>query len=199
MSRTPLKQLKRRLYRFCRHQHHQYSVVTLLHAALLLAPALLLRVLSQPCPYFRPHVLRAPVHRYSHQAFRIYRRRAAPHSSVNSRPGSPYRSSRYCHVVGPVSASCCLWLKTLVNSNPFVETAALSEADPRKERALDIAARHGLTSREQDILLLLSQGHSAARIGELLYISAATVQTHTKHIYAKLGVHSRQEIIDLFA
>lgn len=90
-------------------------------------------------------------------------------------------------------------LKTLVNSNPFVETAALSEADPRKERALDIAARHGLTSREQDILLLLSQGHSAARIGELLYISAATVQTHTKHIYAKLGVHSRQEIIDLFA
>ena len=88
-------------------------------------------------------------------------------------------------------------LKTLVNSNPFVETAALSEADPRKERALDIAARHGLTSREQDILL--SQGHSAARIGELLYISAATVQTHTKHIYAKLGVHSRQEIIDLFA
>ncbi|WP_417175788.1 LuxR C-terminal-related transcriptional regulator, partial [Adlercreutzia sp.] len=33
----------------------------------------------------------------------------------------------------------------------------------------------------------------------LLYISAATVQTHTKHIYAKLGVHSRQEIIDLFA
>ena len=84
-------------------------------------------------------------------------------------------------------------LKTLV------ETAALSEADPRKERALDIAARHGLTSREQDILLLLSQGHSAARIGELLYISAATVQTHTKHIYAKLGVHSRQEIIDLFA
>ena len=94
VSRTPLKQLKRRLYRFCRHQHHQYSVVTLLHAALLLAPALLLRVLSQPCPYFRPHVLRAPVHRYSHQAFRIYRRRAAPHSSVNSRPGSPYRSSR---------------------------------------------------------------------------------------------------------
>ena len=91
-------------------------------------------------------------------------------------------------------------LKTLVNSNPFVETAALSEADPRKERALDIAARHGLTSREQDILLLLlSQGHSAARIGELLYISAATVQTHTKHIYAKLGVHSRQEILDLFA
>lgn len=38
-------------------------------------------------------------------------RRAAPHSSVNSRPGSPYRSSRYCHVVGPVSASCCLWLE----------------------------------------------------------------------------------------
>ncbi len=22
-----------------------------------------------------------------------------------------YRSSRYCHVVGPVSASCCLWLE----------------------------------------------------------------------------------------
>ncbi len=126
-----------------------------------------------------------PVHRYSHQAFRIYRRRAALSFICQlSRPGS---LTALLVIVTLLALSLLLAafgssnaLKTLVNSNPFVETAALSEADPRKERALDIAARHGLTSREQDILLLLSQGHSAARIGELLYISAATVQTHTK-------------------
>ena len=46
-------------------------------------------------------------------------------------------------------------------------------------------------------MLLFAQGRSAVFIGELIFISANTVRTHIKHIYSKLGVHSRQELINL--
>ena len=35
------------------------------------------------------------------------------------------------------------------------------------------------------------------RIAEELVISENTVRTHVRHIYAKLDVHSHQELIDL--
>ena len=55
-----------------------------------------------------------------------------------------------------------------------------------------------LTDRESEILLLLARGRSSTYIGEALYLSPNTVRGHIKNIYAKLGVHSKQEIIDLF-
>ena len=32
---------------------------------------------------------------------------------------------------------------------------------------------------------------------ETMTISKSTIETHIKHIYAKTGVHSKQELIDL--
>ncbi len=46
--------------------------------------------------------------------------------------------------------------------------------------------------------LLLARGRSAAYIGDELGISANTVRGHVKSVYAKLGVHSKQELIDLY-
>lgn len=48
-------------------------------------------------------------------------------------------------------------------------------------------------------MLQLARGRSAAFIADELVCSPATVRTHMKNIYAKLGVHSKQELIDLFA
>ena len=45
---------------------------------------------------------------------------------------------------------------------------------------------------------LIVQGRSKAYIASLLYLSENTVRTHTKTLYAKLDVHSKQELIDLF-
>lgn len=56
-----------------------------------------------------------------------------------------------------------------------------------------------LSSREIDVLRLLARGYSSARIQSELYIAAGTVNYHTRNIYAKLGVHSKQEVIDLVA
>lgn len=60
-----------------------------------------------------------------------------------------------------------------------------------------VAGEGGLTDREADVLKLLAQGFSQAAISERLFIGAGTVHTHRAHIYQKLDVHSRQELIDL--
>lgn len=57
--------------------------------------------------------------------------------------------------------------------------------------------RYGLTDREMDVLVLLLAGYNAADIAEMLSISANTVKTHLKGIYAKMDVHSRRELIAL--
>ena len=68
---------------------------------------------------------------------------------------------------------------------------------PFRERCGDISDRHGLTPRESEVMALIVRGHDTASIGERLGISATTVQTHRTHIYQKLGIHSRQELLAL--
>jgi len=51
------------------------------------------------------------------------------------------------------------------------------------------------TSREAEILLLLSQGLSNKEIGERLFISTETVKTHLKKLFTKMSVRSRTELL----
>ena len=48
-----------------------------------------------------------------------------------------------------------------------------------------------LTARELEILTLCAEGRSGPQIGRELYVSPATVKTHLKNIYEKLGVTDR--------
>lgn len=68
---------------------------------------------------------------------------------------------------------------------------------PLLARCRIIGRYYGLSKREVDVFHLLACGRNAARIQEQLMISAGTVNTHTRHIYQKLGVHAQQELIDL--
>nr|MBK9653556.1 response regulator transcription factor [Bacteroidota bacterium] len=47
-----------------------------------------------------------------------------------------------------------------------------------------------LSARELEILKLLSHGHSYKMIANKLDVSYSTINSHTKHIYDKLQVHS---------
>ena len=51
-------------------------------------------------------------------------------------------------------------------------------------------ARSRLTSREIDVLRLLSRGYTYNEIGGKLGISVHTVTSHIKKSYRKLGAHS---------
>lgn len=55
--------------------------------------------------------------------------------------------------------------------------------------------QYRLTSRETEIMELIVRGYSVARIAEEHVVSENTVRTHYKHIYAKLSVHKKQELI----
>jgi DNA-binding CsgD family transcriptional regulator len=53
----------------------------------------------------------------------------------------------------------------------------------------------GLTEREVEVLRLLPRGLSNAEIGEMLFLSPRTVQTHLTNLYGKLGVSGRAEAV----
>lgn len=61
-------------------------------------------------------------------------------------------------------------------------------------RCGELAQDHGLTSRELEVLQKLAVGMTKDQIAESLFISPATAKTHTRNIYAKLGVHSQREL-----
>jgi DNA-binding NarL/FixJ family response regulator len=52
-----------------------------------------------------------------------------------------------------------------------------------------------LTARETDVLAGLQRRRSNAQIAGDLHISIETVRTHARHIYRKLGVASRRELL----
>lgn len=66
-----------------------------------------------------------------------------------------------------------------------------------KAKAVELASRHDLTPRETEILELLAMGRTRTYIASQLYISENTVKGHIKNIYSKLGIHSKQELLDV--
>jgi two-component system response regulator NreC len=52
-----------------------------------------------------------------------------------------------------------------------------------------------LTHREQEICSLLAYGHTNSEIAEKLFISERTVETHRAHIFSKLNIKNRAELV----
>ena len=53
-----------------------------------------------------------------------------------------------------------------------------------------------LTRRETEVLALLVGGRELDEVGGELCISMSTVKTHVLHIYQKVGVHSKRELVE---
>ncbi len=58
--------------------------------------------------------------------------------------------------------------------------------------------KYNLSSRESEILNLLSKGYRYKEIGAKLFISTETVRTHIRNIYGKLQVQSRTEALNKY-
>ena len=72
-----------------------------------------------------------------------------------------------------------------------------TDIDSFDEVCLEISSRFGLSKRESETLPFALRGRTSGRIAESLGVSKSTVDTHLRRIYAKTGVHSRQELLDL--
>ncbi len=66
----------------------------------------------------------------------------------------------------------------------------------QQETVQQALAEFGLTQREMDVAVLVFRGYSAKKIAEMLYISEPTVKSYTSRVYRKLGIHSKQELIE---
>ena len=60
-----------------------------------------------------------------------------------------------------------------------------------------VIERHHLSEREGEVLRLTCKGHTKKRIADTLGLSEDTIRYHSRNLYSKLGVHSRQELLDL--
>jgi DNA-binding NarL/FixJ family response regulator len=52
-----------------------------------------------------------------------------------------------------------------------------------------------LTPREKQVLTLLAEGKTSREMAKYLGVSLKTAMTHREHVMAKLGLHSRAEVI----
>jgi DNA-binding NarL/FixJ family response regulator len=51
-----------------------------------------------------------------------------------------------------------------------------------------------ITARERQVLQLIAEGHTSARIADRLHLAASTVEVHRRNIMRKLDVHSVAEL-----
>jgi DNA-binding CsgD family transcriptional regulator len=114
------------------------------------------------------------------------------------------------YVIGTGGRILCLVLLTLFLLLMVVDFALRerpqSSSRERMKEALEhylqrhcdcLAKRHGLSTREREVFLYLARGYGQVYIAKELYVSENTVRTHTRHIYAKVGVSSREELLQL--
>ena len=68
----------------------------------------------------------------------------------------------------------------------------MSTESTKKQESTEV-----LSKREQEILILVSQGLSNKEIAEQLNLSRYTIESHVKHIYRKLSVSTRIMAVDV--
>ena len=86
-------------------------------------------------------------------------------------------------------------LTVLASEEPLEVEQGASGASIEKT-CEELGSRYGLTKREIEIFDLLAHGRNGRYIQEKYVISRNTAKTHIRNIYAKLDVHSHQELID---
>ena len=69
-------------------------------------------------------------------------------------------------------------------------------ARPRRSAVTGIES---LTPAERQVADLAAAGHGNREIAQRLYVTRRTVETHLTHVFAKLGISGRSELVDLFA
>lgn len=78
-----------------------------------------------------------------------------------------------------------------------VDAAAIIRKQALADRCAEVARTYKLSAREEEVLLLLAQHKTVGIIERELFIANGTAKAHVRHIYQKLGIHTRQELFDL--
>lgn len=82
------------------------------------------------------------------------------------------------------------------------EPCADGPCDPLRAESFDdrlarLSKEKSLSPRETEIVGYVGRGHSSVYVAKTLLISESTVYTHVRNVYRKLGISSREELIQL--
>ena len=72
-----------------------------------------------------------------------------------------------------------------------------SRAEHREQVYETLGSRGGLTKREVEVMQMLAQGLTRPHICRELGISDGTARAHAFHVYQKLGVHKKDDLLEL--
>ncbi len=81
-------------------------------------------------------------------------------------------------------------------SSSFVQTVVI-QRDLIPVCCEQLKRTYRLTTRETEVLELFARGRDLPRIAETLYVSQNTIRTHSRNLYRKLGVSSKQDALDM--
>lgn len=82
-----------------------------------------------------------------------------------------------------------------LDAGPWADRArAELAATGETRRRRDVSTLDELTPQELQIALLLTAGRTTRQTAAALFLSPKTIEYHLRHIYQKLGIHSRREL-----
>ncbi|BAK45224.1 LuxR family transcriptional regulator [Eggerthella sp. YY7918] len=70
--------------------------------------------------------------------------------------------------------------------------------DTQAAHVAKVVLQCNLGNREQEVLQLLLQQKTANEIASEMTIANGTAKSHIRHVYKKLGIHSREELFEMF-
>lgn len=79
----------------------------------------------------------------------------------------------------------------------FKSRAAQTNAEREEQLFATIASEYGLSPREREVFEVLAQGYTSAFAADETGITHGTVKAHVAHIYRKLDIHNRDELLKL--
>ncbi|MFG2755111.1 response regulator [Streptomyces wuyuanensis] len=87
--------------------------------------------------------------------------------------------------------------RAAIRDEPFIypgaETTLIRKYLDRAQQGDALPAKP-ITEREEEILKLVAEGHTSKEIGDILFISAKTVERHRANLLQKLGLRDRLEL-----
>ena len=86
-----------------------------------------------------------------------------------------------------------------LGAQPWADQAAAElAATGETARRRDVSTLDELTPQEAQIARLLADGKTTREAAAAVFVSPKTVEYHLRHIYSKLGIHSRDELVAAF-
>lgn len=106
-------------------------------------------------------------------------------------PGLPHR-------LGAAVLSLAFNAYLFIWTPGFIKSSTGNNGVSLNRGAIDTFCKaKGVSTRQQEIMALLLEGKTNREIAELLFIAPHTVKNHIYHLYKKLGLKNRMELLNL--